>query len=107
MVLVLSPRFWHNHGVDSSVVAQSRRKCRVVAPELDERRRRQWAAAEAHALGRDGVSVVAQATGLARSTIYAGLLDLQIPARDRAAQAARIRRVGGGRRPLTNVDPAS
>ncbi len=87
-------------------MAQIRRKYRVVAPELDERRRRQWAAAEAHALGRGGVSVVAQATGLARSTIYAGLRDLQIPARDRAAQAERIRRVGGGRRPLTNVDPA-
>jgi hypothetical protein len=91
--------------VDASTGAQIRRKYRVVAPELDERRRRQWAAAEARALGHGGVSVVARATGLARSTIYAGLRDLRRPPRDREAQAQRIRRAGAGRRPLTTLDP--
>jgi hypothetical protein len=46
-----------------------------VAPELDERRRRQWAAAEAREAGYGGVSLVTRATGLARLTI--GLRDLQ------------------------------
>jgi Rhodopirellula transposase DDE domain len=57
-------------------------------------------------LGHGGVNVVARATGLARSTIYAGLRDLQRPSRQRAAVAQRIRRVGGGRRPATSLDPA-
>ena len=81
-----------------------RRTYRVVAPELDERRRRQWAAAEARAVGYGGVSLVAQATGLARSTIHAGLRDLRIPRREREAIAQRIRRAGGGRSPLTTID---
>jgi hypothetical protein len=83
-----------------------RRKYRAVAPELDERRRRQWGAAEARAAGHGGVSLVARATGLARSTIHAGLRDVQTPARARVAAAARVRRPGGGRRHLTATDPA-
>ena len=83
-----------------------RRKYRVVAPELDERRRRQWAAAEAREIGYGGVSVVARATGLARSTIHAGLRDLRTSRRQRVRAAERIRRAGGGRRPLTTSDPA-
>jgi Rhodopirellula transposase DDE domain len=83
-----------------------RRKYRVVAPELDERRRRQWAAAEAREAGYGGVSVVAQATGLARSTIHAGLRDLRASPRQREIAAQRIRRAGGGRWLLTTTDPA-
>jgi hypothetical protein len=70
-----------------------------VAPELDERRRRQWAAAEARELGYGGVSVVARATGLARSTIHAGLRDVRTSRRQRVKAVERIRRAGGGRRP--------
>ena len=87
-------------------VARVRRKYRVVAPELDERRRRQWAAAEAREIGYGGVSVVARATGLARSTIHAGLRDVRASRRQRVRAAERIRRAGGGRRPLTTSDPA-
>jgi hypothetical protein len=87
-------------------VLRLRRKYRVVAPELDERRRRQWAAAEAREIGYGGVSVVARATGLARSTIHAGLRDVQASRRQRVRAAERIRRTGGGRRPLTTTDPA-
>jgi Rhodopirellula transposase DDE domain len=87
-------------------VTRLRRKYRVVAPELDERRRRQWAAAEAREIGYGGVSVVARATGLARSTIHAGLRDVRTSRRQRVRAAERIRRAGGGRRPLTTSDPA-
>jgi hypothetical protein len=87
-------------------VTRLRRKYRVVAPELDERRRRQWAAAEAREVGYGGVSVVARATGLARSTIHAGLRDLRAARRQRVRAAERIRRAGAGRRPLTTSDPA-
>ena len=41
---------------------------RPLAPHLNERARRLFAASEAHAAGRGGVTVVAEATGVARST---------------------------------------
>ena len=90
---------------DAKATARIRRKYRVVAPELDERRRRQWAAAEARDVGWGGVSLVARATGLSRPTIIAGLRELQLPAPQRTAAAQRIRRPGAGRRPVTTTDP--
>jgi hypothetical protein len=71
---------------------------------IDERMRRQWAAVEARDLGWGGVTVVAQATGLSRMTVTAGLRELDLPARQRAADAHRVRRPGGGRRLLTQTD---
>ena len=71
---------------------------------MDERLRRQWAATEARDLGRGGVTLVARATGLSRTTITAGLHELAQPASQRAAEADRIRRPGGGRRPLKETD---
>jgi len=71
---------------------------------MDERLRRQWAATEARDLGRGGVTLVARATGLSRTTITAGLDELDQPASQRAAEADRIRRPGGGRRPLKETD---
>jgi hypothetical protein len=72
---------------------------------MDERLRRQWAAAEARDLGWGGVSLIAQATGLSRTTITVGLRELKQPARQRVAAASRVRRSGGGRKPLTQTDP--
>ena len=91
---------------DAQTIARIRRKYRMLVPEMDERRRRQWAAAEAREFGWGGVTLVATATGLSRPTIIAGLRELDEPVRDRAAQSVRVRRPGGGRRPLTETDPA-
>jgi len=66
--------------------------------------KRQWAAAESRDLGWGGVTAVAQATGLSRTTITAGLRELDLPARQRAAEAARVRRPGGGRHCLPQTD---
>lgn len=90
---------------DAQVIARIRRKYRALKPELDERRRRQWAAAESRELGWGGVTIVAQATGLSRTTINAGKSELTRPAKQRASEAIRVRRPGGGRRPLTETDP--
>ena len=90
---------------EATAVTRIRRKYRVVAPELDERRRRQWAAAEAREVGWGGVSVVARATGLSRPTILAGVRELELPASQRAAAAQRVRRPGGGRHAVTATDP--
>jgi hypothetical protein len=91
---------------DAHALARIRRKYRALVCEMDERRRRQWAAVEARDVGWGGVSLVARATGLSRPTILAGLRELALPAKARAVAAGRIRRPGGGRRPVTTADPA-
>jgi hypothetical protein len=78
-----------------------------LEPVLDERARRLWAAAEARAIGRGGISRVAEATGLSRITIRMGLRELNpsSPPLDRVASAGGVRRRGGGRKPLIAHDP--
>jgi hypothetical protein len=90
---------------DAKLVKRIRRKYRALRPEMDERMRRHWAAAEARELGWGGVTAVSEATGLSRVTITAGLRELEQPARVRAAAAERVRRPGGGRKPVTETDP--
>src|SRR3954463_14846559 len=67
-----------------------------MAPFLDERGRRLFTASEARAAGRGGVTAVATATRVARSTIGRGLAELR---RGRDDLGSRIRRPGGGRKP--------
>ena len=90
---------------DAPIIARIRRKYQLLVPEMDERMRRQWAATEARDLGWGGVSLVARATGLSRPTITAGLRELDQPSPQRVAEAARVRRLGGGRPPLKETDP--
>ena len=75
-------------------------KFATLAPLLDERTRRLWAAVEARAIGRGGIVRVAEATGLSRVTIRAGVreLDTRSPADASRATTKRVRRPGGGRR---------
>ena len=89
----------------SQTVGRIRRKFRALRAELDERGRRLWAATEARELGWGGVSTVSAATRLSRNTIKAGLRDLDLPARRRAAEVTRVRRPGGGRKRLIESDP--
>jgi hypothetical protein len=82
-----------------------------LARHLDEAALRLWAAVEAKALGRGGISLVARAIGLSRNTIYSGLKDLASSSESPAARLApssgprRIRAPGGGRKKLTDKDP--
>ena len=85
--------------------AAIRLRYEALDPLLDERARRRFAAAEALAAGRGGVTAVARVTGVARSTIDRGLAEL----RGDAAPAAApdwVRRKGGGRRSLVVTDPS-
>ncbi len=77
-------------------------KLRAVLPYLNERQRRLVLAAEARALGRGGVVRVARATGVSRPTIHQGLRELVQP----PGPGERVRRPGGGRKALTERDPA-
>src|SRR5829696_93050 len=74
----------------------------TLAPYLDERARRLFAATEARAAGRGGVAVVSEATGVARSTIGRGLAELRS---ENARLTRRVRRPGGGRKPKIETEP--
>jgi hypothetical protein len=72
-----------------------RLRWQLVAPLLDERGRRLFAANEALALGHGGVTATALATGIARSTINRGIDELQSGRND---IDRRVRRPGAGRK---------
>lgn len=82
-----------------------REKYDLMQPELDERGRRLWAASESMALGRGGIATVAQATGLAESTIRRGQRELLRSTESRAPSPRRVRRRGGGRKRLVAEAP--
>jgi hypothetical protein len=93
---------------DASVAEWIRRKFDSLDPVMDERVRRQWAASEAISLAWGGISAVAMGTGMSRSTIRAGIRELRERERagGAAAPTARVRRPGGGGKPLVQRDPA-
>ena len=84
--------------------AAIRLRYEALDPILDERGRRRFAAAEALAAGHGGVTAVSRITGVARSTIDRGLAELRGDAP--VAAPERVRRKGGGRRPLVVEDPS-
>ncbi|HVS70997.1 MAG TPA: ISAzo13 family transposase [Phycisphaerae bacterium] len=86
--------------MDRSTIAAVRKKYRSLAPALDERQRRLWAATEARELGWGGVAAVVRATGLAHTTVLRGMRQLTTK-----SHSGRIRRAGGGRKALTDLDP--
>jgi hypothetical protein len=90
----------------NATVQAIRTKYEGLEPVLDERARRLWAATEARAIGWGGISQVAEATGLSRITIKAGLTELDLPAASAEREAARhrVRRPGGGRKALGDHD---
>jgi hypothetical protein len=61
---------------NESIEATIRQRFSDLAPVLNERGRRLWAATEAKALGYGGVSLVARATGISRRAIHVGLQEL-------------------------------
>jgi Rhodopirellula transposase DDE domain len=77
-------------------------KFRALAGELNERQRRLWAASEARAAGRGGVTATARATGMSLPTIRKGIAELESGER---LAPGRVRRPGGGRKRLTETDP--
>ena len=82
-------------------------KFQALSGRLDEATLRMWAATEARSLGRGGVSAVAKAIGMSRTTIHAGLAELKAAASmpERKGEARpRVRATGGGRKKLTAKD---
>jgi Rhodopirellula transposase DDE domain len=72
-----------------------------MLPYLNEQTKRIWAAAEALALGRSGNAMVAEATGMSRTTLTKAKQEVvQSP-----GVPQRQRRPGGGRKQLTETAP--
>jgi hypothetical protein len=82
-----------------------REKFIALAPVMDERTRRLWAATEAKALGYGGPTLVARATGIARSTLHLGLRELEHAVTRPMACGPGVRRPGGGRKALIEHEP--
>ena len=74
----------------------------MLAPELTERTLRLFAAAEAKAWGRGGISGVARVLELSRDRISRGLQDLE---KEQRLGPDRVRRKGGGRKKQVELDP--
>src|SRR5215216_6370844 len=73
----------------------------VLSPHLNERQRRLLAGAQARALGRGGVAMVARASGLSRSTVSTGAGEVD----EGPDVTERVRRPGAGRRRVEDRDP--
>jgi hypothetical protein len=88
---------------NADLVYQIELRFRCLAPLMDERVRRQWAAAEALSYGWGGVTAVGRATGIAQDTIRKGVAELRMREAGIAIES-RLRRVGGGRKQLADKD---
>lgn len=73
----------------------------VLFPHLDERQRRLLMAAEARVLGHGGIRLVARAAGVREGTVSLGVTELD----SGEAPLGRVRRVGGGRKRVVDLDP--
>jgi transposase len=73
---------------------------------MNEKFKRRWAACEAITIGRGGISAVARATGISRTTIRKGIAEIKhnYPELAQDIDAQRIREPGGGRRSLAATD---
>jgi hypothetical protein len=81
-------------------------KFETLRPVLNELARRRWAATEALAFGRGGISAVARATGLSRTTIRIGMQEIRHGASDAVIpERTRRRRPGAGRKRRVAQDP--
>src|SRR5712691_11007428 len=81
-------------------------KFEALRPVLNERARRRWAATEALAFGRGGISAVARATGLSRTPLRAGMHEIRNGADDAVVtERTRMRRPGAGRKRRAVQDP--
>jgi Rhodopirellula transposase DDE domain len=86
-----------------NTVKRIKEEWEAVRPQLDERRRRQWAAKEARKIGPGGIALVFEATRLSRDAIRCGIAELDESADQHPPD--RVRAPGGGRKSLVELDP--
>ena len=86
-----------DEGMEATIVT----KYAVVAPVLNERARRLWAATESRAIGYGGDALVSSATGMARETIRNGRREIECG----VETTGRVRREGAGRPGIEKAQP--
>ena len=90
---------------DASAIRGVESRYAALSALMDERMRRQWAAAEAKSYGWGGVRAVSGATGLSPNTIAKGLAELATREENpTAAIEVRLRAPGAGRKRCTQAD---
>jgi len=82
-------------------ITDVRTKFAAIQSEANERFLRIWAATEAQSIGFGGVSIVSQATGIARSRITRGKKDILLGIK---LEDNRVRKKGAGRKTLEQID---
>ena len=91
---------------DAATIQRIESRYADLSSVMDERMRRQWAAAEAKSYGWGGVRAVSRATGLSPNTISKGLAELESRAADPTVpRPSRLRQSGAGRKRATDADP--
>lgn len=91
---------------DAAIIQGIESRYSALSSLLDERQRRQWAAAEARAYGRGGLRAVSRATGMSLNTIKKGLAELlERESHPGAVTDSRLRKPGAGRKRATTADP--
>lgn len=92
---------------DFKLLEELKEKYIKIKPFLNEQARRIWAANEARMLGKSGPELVSEAIGIARSTVFIGLADLERApvVTDNESSSQYIRKPGGGRKKIVEKDP--
>ena len=91
---------------DAAAVQGIESRYSALALLMDERMRRQWAAAEAKSYGWGGIRAVSSATGISPNTIVKGLAELVVrESTPEAPLPERLRKPGAGRKCAVDVDP--
>ena len=91
---------------DAAAIQGIESRYAALALLMDERMRRQWAAAEATSYGWGGVRAVSCATGMSPNTINKGLAELAMRAvAPESPLSGRLREPGGGRKSAVDADP--
>jgi hypothetical protein len=91
---------------DATAIQGIESRYAALATLMDERMRRQWAAAEARSYGWGGMRAVRRATGLSPNTIAKGLVELEArEANPSVVRESRLRKPGAGRKRIIDADP--
>jgi hypothetical protein len=84
-------------------IAREHQAINRVVVSLKERGRRLFVGLLAHERGRGGVVAVATITGMSRTSIRQGMLEIQRAVPD---LSDRVRKPGGGRKPVEKKHPS-
>ena len=97
--MALAPR----HEAPGLIIERLAKKFEALRSGMNEAMCRRWAASEALAIGRGGLTLVSQATGLSVPRIRRGVSELE---QGEPISAERVRRPGAGRKKVTATAPA-